>query len=82
MVIIRPSPKSKIVRAVLKGAPEVVLPLCTKVVSSITGEEEILKVAEQSRILNDKIINEFCKEKGLKSIVYAYKDLDADDWDF
>ena len=27
-------------------------------------------------------MDNFCKEKGLKSIVYGYKDLDADDWDF
>lgn len=82
MVVIKPSPKSKFVRAVIKGAPEVVMPLCTKIVKDISGDEEILKVTEQNTILFDKIIDVFCKEQGLKTIVYAYKDIDVDDWDF
>jgi magnesium-transporting ATPase (P-type) len=62
MVVIRPSPKSKFVRAVIKGAPEMVMPLCTKIVKDISGEEEILKVSEQNSILFDKIIETFCKD--------------------
>jgi hypothetical protein len=44
------------VRVVVKGAPELVMPLCTKVLS-LNGDEEILKVDERDRILKDKIID-------------------------
>ena len=81
MVVIRPNPNSKYVRAVIKGAPELVMPLCTKIISNVSGEEEILRISDQPALF-ERILDTFCKTKGLKSIVYAYKDIDADDWDF
>ncbi len=55
LVVIRPSPLSKYIRVVLKGAPEFVMPLCTKVLS-LDGEEEFLSSDERERILKDRII--------------------------
>jgi magnesium-transporting ATPase (P-type) len=82
LVIIRPHAKSKYVRAVLKGAPEMVLPICNKYIKDMEGEEIVMNGAERERILKERIIEHFCKDKGLKAIVYAYKDIDAYDWDF
>jgi len=58
-----------------------VIPYCTKILN-LDGDEEILRLDERERLLKEKIIEGFCKERALKSIVYAYKDIDADDWDF
>mmetsp|Transcript_9193 Transcript_9193/g.6951 ORF Transcript_9193/g.6951 Transcript_9193/m.6951 type:complete len:156 (-) Transcript_9193:960-1427(-) len=81
LVVIRPHKESKYVRVVLKGAPEFVIPYCTKIMS-LDGEEEILKLDDRERLLKERIIDQFCAQRGLKAIVYAYRDIDVDDWDF
>ena len=48
----------------------------------MNGDEEILKLDERDKILNDKIIDQLCVQRGLKSIIYAYRDVEADEWDF
>ena len=55
MVIMKPPGKAKYVRLVLKGAPELVLPLCTKIINA-NGEEEIFKADEKDRILKTVIM--------------------------
>lgn len=52
---------------------------CTKVLTS-DGEESPLDELERSRILNDEIIGQFAKN-GLRTLVYAYKDVDSEHWE-
>jgi magnesium-transporting ATPase (P-type) len=35
---------------------------------------------ENTRILNDEIIGNYAKS-GLRTLVYAYKDIDSDEWE-
>jgi magnesium-transporting ATPase (P-type) len=59
VVIIRPGKDSKYVRVVIKGAPEFVMPLCTKV-KNITGDDDYVKVDERDKLLKERIIDPFC----------------------
>ena len=64
------------VRIVVKGAPEYIMPLCTQVVS---GPTEILKSSirmTQKKSLNQQIIQPFASDLGLRTLAYAYKDMD------
>ena len=63
----------------MKGAPEFVLPLC-KTQLDTRGDEVNLSNEERENILNNEIINNFCK-KGLRAIVYGYKDFKTYEWE-
>jgi len=67
------------VRVIVKGAPEYVLPLCTSTLTE-DGEVRTLGLGEGERILENEIIDSFAK-KGLRTLVYAYKDIDSDLWE-
>ena len=54
--------------------------MCTSQVSE-NGSEVAFDSAERKRVLDNEIINKFCKS-GLKSIVYGYKDINLFDWEF
>jgi magnesium-transporting ATPase (P-type) len=53
--------------------------LCTRVLTS-DGEVRELDEHERNRILETEIIDNFAK-KGLKTLAYAYKDMDSDHWE-
>ena len=77
--VIRPYKGCDYVRVVVKGAPEYVIQHCTKILSS-DGETIELDESERQRVLNDEILEAFAK-KGLRTILYAYKDMDSDHWE-
>ena len=77
--VIRPYKKCDYVRVIVKGAPEYVLPLCTSTFTQ-DGEIRTLGLGETERILDQEIIDPFAK-KGLRTLVYAYKDIDSDLWE-
>ena len=77
--VIRPSKGCGYVRVIVKGAPEYVLPLCTSTLTE-DGEVRTLGLGEGERILENEIIDSFAK-KGLRTLVYAYKDIDSDLWE-
>lgn len=79
VVAIRPDANSEFVRVVVKGAPEFIMPFCTKQLGA-DGDDEYLDSSENTRILEDEIIDNFAK-KGLRTIVYAYKDIDTEEWE-
>ena len=63
----------------MKGAPEYVLPMCTYQLNR-EGELDILSHEENDRILNQEIIENQAK-LGLRTLAYAYKDIDVDRWE-
>lgn len=63
----------------MKGAPEYVIQYCTKILTA-DGEEREIDENEREQILQDEIIDAFAK-KGLRTILYAYKDMDSDYWE-
>jgi magnesium-transporting ATPase (P-type) len=77
--VIRPYKGCDYVRVVVKGAPEYVIQHCTKALST-DGEVMELDESERQRILNEEILEAFAK-KGLRTILYAYKDMDSDHWE-
>lgn len=64
----------------MKGAPEVVLPLCTRMLDS-TGSVVELSDDLRDVILQKRIIEEFASSYGYRTFVYAYKDINSDDWE-
>ena len=80
VVAIKPSHTAEYVRIVIKGAPEYVMPFCRTQFNE-RGEEVELSLEERDRILESEIIGK-CARKGLRTIVYGYKDVQAFDWDF
>jgi Ca2+-transporting ATPase len=79
VVAIKPSATDDFVRVVVKGAPEYVMPFCTQRLTE-NGGSEYLDSEENTRILDEEIIGKFAK-KGLRTLVYAYKDIDVDEWE-
>jgi magnesium-transporting ATPase (P-type) len=79
LVAIRPHANAEYVRVVIKGAPEVVLPMCKSQLNQ-RGEEVNLSNDERDHLLNQEIINGFCR-KGYRSIVYGYSDIKVFDWE-
>lgn len=79
VVAIKPSINDDFVRVVVKGAPEYVLPFCTQVLTS-NGGAEYLDSNENSRILDHEIIEAYAK-KGLRTLAFAYKDIDVNEWE-
>jgi len=63
----------------VKGAPEYVIQHCTKILQE-DGESRDLEEDEREAVLNEEIIEKFAK-KGLRTILYAYKDMDSDEWE-
>lgn len=78
VVAIRKNPHSETVKVIVKGAPEFILPMCTKQLGK-HGHVEDIDEREQNRILTDEIIGKMCK-KGFRSLAYAYRDYDLEEW--
>lgn len=77
--VYRPYKGADYVRVVMKGAPEVVMTHCTKILNQ-SGEHEYLHEAKRDVILKDSIITKYSCA-GYRSFVYAYKDINSDDWE-
>lgn len=77
--VIRPYKGCEYVRVVVKGAPEYVIKTCSKIVGS-DGEIRDLDDDEREQILNHEILDNLAKN-GLRTILYAYKDMDSDHWE-
>jgi Ca2+-transporting ATPase len=45
------------------------------------GENQLLDEDEKRRILNEEIIDSMAKH-GLRTLAYAYKDMDSDGWEY
>ena len=67
-------------RVVVKGAPEIVMKMCTKQMNS-QGLESYMSEQENTRILNEEILDKYAKQYGYRTFVYAYKDVDSNDWE-
>lgn len=79
VIAIRPSVNDNFVRVVVKGAPEYIMPMCDSFLNR-EGEEENFKKGENERILEAEIVGK-CAKKGLRTIVYAYKDISGAEWE-
>jgi magnesium-transporting ATPase (P-type) len=66
------------VRVVVKGAPEYVIKHCSKVLTS-DGEQREIGEDERELILQENVIP--MAKKGLRTLLYAYKDMDSDHWE-
>jgi magnesium-transporting ATPase (P-type) len=77
--VYRPFNGCDYVRIVVKGAPEYVLKFCTKKLND-NGEAIEWSDDQKQRYLNDEVIDTFAK-KGLRTFLYAYKDIDSDHWE-
>lgn len=64
----------------VKGAPEYVLPMCSRYMD-IYGKAPELDSSARDLVLNDVIIGKMAKS-GLRTIVYAYKDIEYDEWEY
>lgn len=78
--VIRPYKGCDIVRVVVKGAPEVVMPFCTKMIDS-QGNPITLTKDKRQEILDKEIIEHFARNCGYRTFVYAYKDIDSNEWE-
>lgn len=65
-------------KVIVKGAPEYILPMCTQVLNSQSRIVDLTK-HKNEEILDVEIRGKCCR-KGLKTIVYAFKHMDIDDW--
>ncbi len=79
VVAVRPSKDHNYVRIVVKGAPEYIINSCTHQMDS-EGNVANLDSAERTKILEQEVTGR-CK-KGLRCIMFAYKDIDVDEWDY
>lgn len=78
LVAYRTSHDSQYVKIIIKGAPELILPMCKNQFGE-TGHESAMPYDEQIRVLEQEVINKCCK-KGLKTIAYAFKDVTLNEW--
>jgi len=78
--VIRPFKNCSVVRIVVKGAPEHVLPLCTRMLKIDGTEDEITK-EQNTNILNHEIIGNMARTYGYRTFAYAYKDIDSETWE-
>lgn len=78
--VYRPFNGCKYVRIVVKGAPEYVLKFCTKKLNE-NGQEVEFSEDQKQRYLNEEVIEQFAK-RGLRTFLYAYKDIDSDHWEY
>jgi magnesium-transporting ATPase (P-type) len=65
---------------VVKGAPEYVIKSCNNVLDA-DGQIKKLDEDEKQRILSVEIEEAMAKQ-GLRTLVYAYKDMDSDAWEY
>lgn len=68
-----------IVRIFVKGAPEIVLPKCTKKFDP-TGKPEACSEEDHKYVLETYMKDALCK-KGLRCIAFGYKDMPLSDFD-
>lgn len=78
--VYRPFNGCNYVRIVVKGAPEYVLKFCTKKLND-DGSASDMSEDQKQRYLNDEVIDQFAK-RGLRTFLYAYKDIDSDHWEY
>lgn len=78
--VYRPFNGCNYVRIVVKGAPEYVLKFCTKKLND-DGSASEMSEDQKQRYLNDEVIDQFAK-RGLRTFLYAYKDIDSDHWEY
>jgi P-type Ca2+ transporter type 2C len=78
--VIRPYKGADFVRIVVKGAPEIVMQFCTKMLDS-TGESVDLNNHKKHQILQKEIIDNYAKSFGYRTFMYAYKDINSDEWE-
>lgn len=69
----------ELVRIIVKGAPEYVIGLCTGKMNE-DGEVEDFQEDDQSRFL-EEIVNEAMAKNGLRTFMYAYRDMHIDDFE-
>lgn len=77
--VIRPYKGCEYVRVVVKGAPEYVIKHCTKIMQADSDVRPIDE-DERTHILEGEIVEKMAKF-GLRTILYAYKDMDSDHWE-
>lgn len=77
--VYRPYNGCEYVRVVVKGAPEYVMDLCDRILDS-EGYIQDLSQDNARHILQNEIIDTMAKN-GLRTLAYAYKDLDSDEWE-
>ena len=79
VVAIRPTHDADFVRVVVKGAPEYVMPMCVKQLNQ-NGDVDSLSEIERDRILQEVIIGTMARKQGLRTLAFAYRDYDLDEW--
>jgi magnesium-transporting ATPase (P-type) len=69
--------KPEIVRVYVKGAPELVMPLCNQTLD-FNGNRKEFEDSDQGNILNHIVSNDMA-DQGLKVLSFAYKDMEVDE---
>lgn len=69
--------KPDIVRVYVKGAPELVMPLCNQTLDH-NGNRKEFEDSDQGNILNHIVSNDMA-DQGLKVLSFAYKDMEVDE---
>jgi Ca2+ transporting ATPase len=81
VVVITPNRENPTyVRIVVKGAPEYVMGLCTQILTP-NGDAQELSPEDADEILNQQILLPFASVHGLRTLAYAYKDMDKQEWE-
>jgi magnesium-transporting ATPase (P-type) len=78
--VYRPYKGCDTVRVVVKGAPEYIMPYCNSQLDS-QGNIVSLNEDQKERILNKEIIDNFAKNHGYRTFLYAYKDMNSEAWE-
>lgn len=68
------------VRIVVKGAPEYIMELCTRILNE-NGEAEEISQDDAQQVLGEQILDPFASAQGLRVIAYAYKDMEKQLWE-
>ena len=69
--------KPEIVRVYVKGAPELVMPLCNQTLD-FNGNRKEFEDSDQGNILNHIVSNDMA-DQGLKVLSFAFKDMEVDE---
>lgn len=79
LVAVRHPDMNDTIRIYMKGAPEKVLAKCKKNIG-VDGEKVHMDDGQLDYIKNDIVTNQYAM-KGYRPIVYAYKDIEADEFE-
>lgn len=79
LVVRKVKGNSKVLRLYMKGAPEAIIPVCTKTLSP-EGKATAFSGEDRGTIFGEVILTEMA-EKGLKLVSFAYKEISVEEYE-